>query len=766
MLSRFLPAAFACSLLLGSAVAQPPPSILPPSPQAPNLNLPQPFGTQPGTSIELTLTGTNLADPIALLTGFPAKVTIPTDANNGKDAAKLRVKIDVSPDAQVGLYPMRLVTKQGVSPFRPFCIDSLPNAPVSAEPATKSAPRALLFPSVASGSIATETSQFYKISVKPGQRVCMEVLARRLGSNLDPIILMHDAKTGREMPSLYSDDSPGCQTDCRLTHVFPEGGDYLIEVRDSTHRGGPDFWYRLRVGDFPSAITPMPLAAKRGSKATIGFAGPDLESVTPIALTVPADPGIEAISLVPKGGRAAAGWPVTLLLSDMDEIVEQEPNNDPAHANRVPVPCGISGRFGEKSDLDCFVFAAKKGQRYLINSRTQDLLSPAEVFMTLKDVKGGEVARSNPTTEAGIDFTAPADGDFVIVAEHTNFVHGPNEVYRITIRNPEPGFEVVLGNDRIEIPTNGSAVLPIQSIVRQNYAGPIELSIVGPTGLTGTATVIAAVPPAPTLPIALLPMAAKDVPPGAYEVRIQAKAMIGGKPVIAFANVTNLVRTAMNGLPFPPRNYASSLIVAITEPPFRLTVKAAEGMRGTPTPVTISATRANDFAEEIALTVVGLPPNVTAAAKPIAKATKEIVIPFTATPAVPLGTYSVLVIGKGKFQNREFAVSALATISLVVPFELTTVAPAALKPGDKAKWKIAAIRKGGYAGPIDVELKNLPAGVTALKGQIAAGKTEVEIEVTAAPTAAAVEKADVTASGSAAGHNAATPAFKVTVTKK
>src|SRR5688572_26161411 len=99
MLIRFTPAALASLLVLGAAVAQPPPAaLIPPPPQAPTLNLPQPLGALPGASVELTLTGTNLADPVALLTGFPAKVTFPTDANNGKDPAKLRVKLDIAPD--------------------------------------------------------------------------------------------------------------------------------------------------------------------------------------------------------------------------------------------------------------------------------------------------------------------------------------------------------------------------------------------------------------------------------------------------------------------------------------------------------------------------------------------------------------------------------------------------------------------------------------------------------------------------------------------
>ena len=38
-----------------------------------------------------------------------------------------------------------------------------------------------------------------------------------------------------------------------------------------------------------------------------------------------------------------------------------------------------------------------------------------------------------------------------------------------------------------------------------------------------------------------------------------------------------------------------------------------------------------------------------------------------------------------------------------------------LKPGEKAKLKVRALRKGNYQGPIAVELKNLPAQVAAAK---------------------------------------------------
>jgi hypothetical protein len=66
-----------------NASAQKPPPQAKPNPQAPALNVPNPLGVRRGTTLELTLTGTNLAAPTGLWTSFPAKVTIPTDNNNG-----------------------------------------------------------------------------------------------------------------------------------------------------------------------------------------------------------------------------------------------------------------------------------------------------------------------------------------------------------------------------------------------------------------------------------------------------------------------------------------------------------------------------------------------------------------------------------------------------------------------------------------------------------------------------------------------------------
>ena len=67
-------------------------------------------------------------------------------------------------------------------------------------------------------------------------------------------------------------------------------------------------------------------------------------------------------------------------------------------------------------------------------------------------------------------------------------------------------------------------------------------------------------------------------------------------------------------------------------------------------------------------------------------------------------------------------------------------------------------RKGDYKGPIDVEVKNLPANVTAPKVTVAPDKASVEVELTATAAAAVGDKPDVQVVGTAtgAGNQAAT----------
>ena len=104
----------------------------------------------------------------------------------------------------------------------------------------------------------------------------------------------------------------------------------------------------------------------------------------------------------------------------------------------VTLPIAITAKLGAAAETDFYKFAARKGQRYLVKAHTVELNSPTEVYMVLKDAKGGQVAASNPTVTASLDFTAPADGDYTLAVEHLLYAGGPSETYRITVEPFEP----------------------------------------------------------------------------------------------------------------------------------------------------------------------------------------------------------------------------------------------------------------------------------------------------------------------------------------
>jgi hypothetical protein len=766
------------SLLSEISRAQNPPPVKP-NPQAPTLNVAVPLGMQRGTTLDMTLNGGNLAEPTALWTSFPTKVTIPSDNKNGTDQSKLLVRLEVPKEAPIGFHTIRLATTRGMSNFRIFCIDDLPQVMETDSNHSLATAQTVNIPCVIVGRADTEMTDYFKFAVKAGQRVSFEVLGRRLGSPFDPQISLHEVKTGHELPNAYSNDSPGLQTDARLTYNFKEPGEYVLSIRDVMYRGGPDFWYRLRIGDFPCATTPIPMAIKRGSKATINFTGPNVEGVAPMEVSAPSDPNVDALWIAPRGANGLHGWPVALTISDLDEAVEQEPNNDVAHANRLPIPGAITARFLEKGDLDYFVFSGKKGQRVIIQGDSLEYYSPTLLDMVVNDAKGSQVAASNPQAahpdDQKIDFNPPADGDYYLQVKHLTDWGGPSEVYRIKITPYQPGFNLSVGLDRFDSAPGGTVDIPIQTVTRRDYTGPIEVSVVGHPGITGQTVINATPPPAPNQPAGRLTVSVKpDVPTGPHIIRIQGKATINGKPVVVDADVTAAVKEQMAGLAFPPRDLLHPVAFAVTEkPPFSLLAKIelAEALRGSPVPVVITAQRAPNFAEEIEVTASGLPANVTLPALKIAKGQNEVKGQLTPAANAPVGHSSVRFNGKAKVSFKEFHVtSAPANLVLVLPFELK-VEPGVLKipQNGKAKIKINATRKGGYQGPIAVELRNLPANVTAAKGTIAMGQNEAEVEVTAPANAAPGEKKDVNVLGTAtaaANQQNATPNFTVTIEKK
>jgi hypothetical protein len=640
------------------ARGQPKPLVVPPSPQAPTLTTPASFGLKQRTTADLVLTGTNLTDVIAVVLNGPGKATVVPEAKDAKpNPAQVKVKFELPADAAIGLHAMRVVTKQGVSNFRPLLIDDLPGVEETATNRTKEMAQDVPVPVSISGRTDPEASDFFKVKVAAGQKLTFEVLARRIGSPLDPIVVLHDAKTKRELIDLYADDTPGLQSDCRLTHTFKEAGEVLVEVRDTTYRGGADFFYRLRIGDFPGATTAFPLAIERGKEAKVGFAGPGTDDIPPVSVKAVTDPLVSAIAVAPKRSSGNFGWSLPVHVTDEPQIVEQEPNNTPDKATKLAVPGGVSARFLEKGDLDHFSIAGKKGQKLIIAAQTYEVNSPAEVLIRVLDAKGAEVGRSNPAAvPTRFEFTPAADGDYTIACEHLNYLFGPNEVYHLSVRPTTPDFDANLALDRFEAPAGGGTAVPVGNLVRLNgYAGPVDLTIVGDAALSGTITV----PAGQTQ--AFVPLLVKaGTKPGAYRFQVKASTKVDGKEIARFANLTDFVKANLGGIPNPPPDLLHDCYVTVVEKPaftLKLTPDPKTFEKGKAGKLLVDATREKEADADIALAPLFVAPNITPAPKPVAKGQTKGEVGITVAPAAAIGPAPVVLRGTTKIGGKDYAVT-------------------------------------------------------------------------------------------------------------
>ncbi len=661
-MNRFISRAavlFAGILLAGPVApswAQKPPPPVKPNPLAPALTTVSPPGAQRGATVEVVLTGSNLANPTGVLASFPGTITIPTDNKNGTEANKLRVQLQVPANAPLGYHTLRLATTKGMSNFRLFCVDDLP--PVTSAGTNRDFTKAqpLPLPCVVTGTLTVEQGDYYKITVQAGQRLSFDVLGRRLGSVIDPQISIYHSQTKRELA--HENDSPGCQNDPRLSYTFKDAGDYIIEVKDTLFRGGADYVYRLRVGDFPLATTALPLAAKRGSKVDVHFSGPQVAGVASVAVAVPTDPRVNVLWVAPKGPSGLHGWPVALTVSDFDEVLEREPNDEPAKAQRLTVPVGVTGRFlsakpgaAASPDVDYYIFGAKKGQKLLIEAQTLEHYSPSLVYMLLKNAKGAEIGKTNPQAvpplDQRIEFTAAEDGDYTLEVQHLNYLVGPNEVYRVTVTPSEPSFDVTLGIDRYDVPAGGTLALPL-IVNRRGFTGPIEVRTVGGKGLSGQVTVAANKPPQPNQIGAMLVVKVdRSTPIGPQLITLECQADINGKKVKQYVNLRTLVKQSLAGLPFPPNNWSSDVAVAITEAaPFEVLV---EGAPLTLTPggkakIKIVTARVAGYDGPVAVELRNLPVNVTATRGVIDKGKNVLEVEVTANAKAAVGNFQGVVI--------------------------------------------------------------------------------------------------------------------------
>jgi hypothetical protein len=148
-----------------------------------------------------------------------------------------------------------------------------------------------------------------------------------------------------------------------------------------------------------------------------------------------AAPGKRQIRIVGNNGTSTA-FPFEV--SAQPESLEVEPNNAVDKAPAVTLPTTVSGQLAA-GDADCFAFQAKKGQRLVFNCSAYRLNEVSQAFLFpvlyLYDEKGKELARNNGyfSLDPLIDWTAPADGKYVVLIRDMLYRGSPASIYRLSM---------------------------------------------------------------------------------------------------------------------------------------------------------------------------------------------------------------------------------------------------------------------------------------------------------------------------------------------
>jgi hypothetical protein len=453
-----------------------------------------PHGGQRGGALTLTLRGYGLDENTKVLTSIPGTLTrLTPERKNGRELPFL---LELAPDAAVGAYPIRVETTAGLSntllfsvgPFAEW-IEDESEATVeehlndSAETA-----QAVAAPFTINGTLGEADRDFYRLSGKQGESLVFEAESRRVGSAIDPVLVLRDA-AGRVVAR--NNDAAGISPDARLAIAFPGDGEYFLEVHDARFSAQAQNFYRLKAGPLQYAESMFPLGWKRGEPVEVELFGGNLPAPVKVRPDLSAAATASGYAAVHVPGDAVS-LPFRFAVSDRDEAYE------PAGQGPYKLAPGTvtNGRIAQPAEIDEYRLSVTPGESWMIETQAAGL-GPSQLYtlITLYDGKGKKLASAgDQEPEEALSFissTGQTFGDphlgfqvpegvreIRVTVEDLLQRGGPGYVYRLTALRQPPDFRLTLAAPYVNIPQNGSAMLPV-TLDRRGYMGLVELRVEG-----------------------------------------------------------------------------------------------------------------------------------------------------------------------------------------------------------------------------------------------------------------------------------------------
>jgi hypothetical protein len=459
----------------------------------PSMTTLKPHGGQIGAEVKLTITGAQLDDFEDLMfytPGFKVK-TVESRASN-----KVELTLAIDKSVRAGNHVMRVRTKSGVSHMRQFFASPFPNVEEKEPNSEFVGAQAIALNQTVEGVILAEDVDYYKLTVKKGQRIGVQVDGLRLAAipqgAMDPYVAILDKD---RFEKAASDDTILHRQDGYCSFTAEYDGEYYVMVRESSYRGSGNSYYRLHVGDFrrPDAI--YPAGGKLGSKLTVRFLEP--RDSFPEEVSLPTEDDAEFV-LYPKSQPPAPSGNL-FRLSTVDNTLEAEPN-DAAEQGTVAAEAGafaLNGIIEKPGDIDFFRVPLKKGQVFECRALAQILGSPLDPVVTVLSPKGNSLANNDDgggmrRLDSRFRITVPADGVYTVrVTDHLER-GGANFVYRIEMVASQPSLSFASPDYTVNdtsyrqfmaVPKGGRMVL-LQNFTRNGVGGDYRFDLSGlPAGV-------------------------------------------------------------------------------------------------------------------------------------------------------------------------------------------------------------------------------------------------------------------------------------------
>ncbi|MDP1561608.1 MAG: hypothetical protein Q8M16_09445 [Pirellulaceae bacterium] len=461
-------------------------------------------------------------------------------------------EVSVSPRVPPGIYEVAAVGRAGVSNPVAFLVSKHPVVSPEAAAAESTAGFAVPIGSLIWDRCRPEQKQRYHFGLTQPQSLVVTVEAQSLDSNAIPVVILRDEQ-GMELARSRAIK----RLPAEIHYAAADVGNYMIEVHDFLHQGGPDFYFTLEVHVDSVATTPVTTTDSASATSSTGTeAEPNAAVTTPPSGTM-ADSLLRSVDVRQQMFRdptivpALGDWATRAGGLDLSCLAPL-PTVETVHA----LPIILSGQFGEPSQparidfqgvagqgIWCEVVSASAGQltdpqMLLYRVRRDEAGTESLQLLTHQDDPPG--VGTGPVTIAGSDpafmATLPEEGRYcVLVMDHiTSPRPTDTRQFVVSIGSPQPDFQLIAhplfhNNDPAQARPSGSQVdrggtlgWHVHVLRRQGFAGAIELTVAGlPEGVSASPVVVH-----PSIQQAMIVVQAeKDAAEWCEEIRIVGRAL-------------------------------------------------------------------------------------------------------------------------------------------------------------------------------------------------------------------------------------------------